>query len=148
MDVKCQCGAVHFRTSTPAPIDLYHCHCLECRKQSASAFGTSAIFPAAGIFPLSPSLSAHLGLWSRPGGEESQGRKTMDCYFCKVCGVRVLHRIRRDESEGEDTGQGTVSVKGGCVEGLDWKGGKHIFCRSALLPIPEGAERWEGSPFN
>lgn len=142
MDVRCQCGAVHFRTSTATPIALYHCHCLECRKQSASAFGTSAIFPSDGIFPLSPALSSALSLWSRPGGEESGGRRTMDCYFCKVCGVRVFHRIRDEEGEGRPT----VSVKGGCVEGLDWKGGKHIFCRSAVVDIPEGAERWEGPP--
>lgn len=143
MDVKCQCGTISFHTPTPQPMALYHCHCLECRKQSASAFGTSAIFPADGIFPFSDDLASNLGLWCRPGGEESAGKSIMDCYFCKVCGVRVMHRIR-----GEDgVAKGTVSVKGGCVEGLSWEGGKHIFCRSAVVPIPEGAERWEGSPF-
>lgn len=143
MDVKCQCGTVSFRTSTPQPIDLYHCHCLECRKQSASAFGTSAIFSAEGIFPLSADLSSKLAVWSRPGGEESQGKTTMNCYFCKVCGVRIMHRDV--DAKGEWV-KGTVSVKGGCVEGLDWRAGKHIFCRSAVVPIPEGAERWEAGP--
>lgn len=66
----------------------------------------------------------------------------MDCYFCKNCGVRVFHRIRNpDGSERE-----TVSVKGGCIEGLDWTGAKHIFARSAVFPIPEGAVRYEAGP--
>lgn len=142
MDVRCQCGTIHFRTSTPSPLDLYHCHCLHCRAQSASAFGTSAIFPASAIFPLSPELSANLGVWNRPGGEESGGKTTTDCYFCKVCGVRIMHRTRgEDGKEGE-----RVSVKGGVVQGLEWTGGKHIFCRSAVVPIPEGVERWEAGP--
>lgn len=142
MEVRCQCGTIAFHTSTPAPLDLYHCHCTECRTQSASAFGTSAIFPATGIFPLSASLAANLGLWSRPGGDESGGRRTTDCYFCKVCGVRVMHRSRgEDGSVGEN-----VAVKGGLVQGMDWRGATHIFVRSAVVPIPEGAERYEAGP--
>ena len=61
----------------------------------------------------------------------------MDCYFCKVCGTRVAH-VRR--------GGKAVSVKGGCIEGLDWEGAKHIFVRSAVVPIPEEAEKWEADP--
>ena len=66
----------------------------------------------------------------------------MDCYFCKKCGVRVMHR-RRDADGSE---RGLVIIKGGCVEGLDWKGGIHIFTRSAVMPIPEGAESFEAGP--
>lgn len=66
----------------------------------------------------------------------------MDCYFCKDCGTRVLHRSR--DKEGSE--RGTVSIKGGCVEGLDWEGGIHIFTRSAVMPIPEGAKQFEGPP--
>lgn len=65
----------------------------------------------------------------------------MDCYFCNTCGVRVFHRIRDEDG----TERSTVSVKGGCIEGLDWSSGKHIFTRSAVVPIPEGAERWQAS---
>ena len=136
MNVSCQCGAIAFITPTPAPISLYHCHCTECRAQSSSAFGTSAIFPAAGIFPLSPELVSKLSVWTRPANE---GR-TMDCYFCKACGVRVMHRIR----EADGTEKETVVVKGGLVEGLKWEGAGHIYVRSAVVPVPEGVERWEG----
>ena len=43
----CQCGAVRYQLSAE-PVALYVCHCRECRRQSASAFGISVrIRPAA-----------------------------------------------------------------------------------------------------
>jgi len=138
MEVRCQCGAVSFHTPTAAPLSIYHCHCTECQKQSSSAFGTSAIYPATGLFPLAPELREKLGCWTRPSKE---GR-TMDCYFCKACGVRMFHRIR----EADGTERETVSIKGGAVQGLSFEGAKHIYVESAVVPIPEGAERWETTP--
>ena len=67
MNVSCQCGSVRFKTPTPAPIDLFHCHCGECQKQSSSAFGTSAIFPVAGLFPLEAKLESQLERGRGPG---------------------------------------------------------------------------------
>jgi hypothetical protein len=119
-------------------MSVYHCHCTECQKQSSSAFGTSAIFPAQGLFPLSDELKAKLGCWTRPTKE---GR-TMDCYFCKNCGVRIMHRIREPDGRERDT----VSIKGGLVQGLRFEGAKHIYVRSAVMEIPPGAERWEATP--
>jgi len=49
MQASCQCGAIAFKTPLPKPLAVYICHCDECRRQSSSAFGCSAIFPA---FPL------------------------------------------------------------------------------------------------
>ncbi|KAK3303001.1 Mss4-like protein [Chaetomium strumarium] len=139
MEVTCQCKTISFTTPTAEPLAVYVCHCTECRAQSASAFGTSAIFPAEpGLFPLPPELASRLQVWTRP--TDSGG--TMDCYFCRVCGVRVMHRIRgADGTERE-----TVSIKGGLVKGLSWKGAAHIFTRSAVVDVPEGVERWEGAP--
>src|SRR3569833_1308225 len=110
MRVSCQCGSVAFDTSAAAPLAVYHCHCTECQKQTSSAFGTSAIFPAAGIFPLSPALRDQLALYVRPGSRVKSGRD-MDCYFCKTCGSRVMHRIRDQGGTERDT----VSIKGGLV---------------------------------
>lgn len=138
MDVRCQCGTVTFKTPTPEPMAIYHCHCTECQKQSSSAFGTSVVFPAQGLFPIAADLMAKLGCWTRP---TKQGR-TMDCYFCKVCGVRIMHRIR--ESDGEE--RETAIIKGGVIEGLRFDGAKHIFVRSAVVEIPEGAEKWDAEP--
>lgn len=64
----------------------------------------------------------------------------MRCYFCNVCGSRLVHA--RD-------GVGSVSVKGGCLTKLDpqmIKRAVHIWTREALVEIPEGAVRFEGEP--
>lgn len=128
MQASCQCGAVKFKTPTPEPLDLYHCHCIECRKQSSSAFGTSAIFPA---FPLPDNLP--LSCYTR----KTDSGGLLDCYFCMICGARVLHSRQ---------GKKTVSVKGGCLEGLDWSKAKHIWCSRAVVKIPEGVQRWDKEP--
>jgi hypothetical protein len=43
-------------------------------------------------------------------------------------------------------GKNVVSVKGGCLEGLDYKTAIHIWTKSAMVPIPEGAESHDGEP--
>ncbi|KAI0010663.1 Mss4-like protein [Xylariaceae sp. FL0662B] len=138
LTVRCQCGTVSFPTPSAKPITLFHCHCTECQKQSGSAFGTSAIYPAAGLFPLAAELEAKLGLYSR----RTDKGGTMDCYFCASCGSRLFHRI----VDPDGTPRPTVSIKGGCVEGLDWAGGAHIYVRSAVLKIPPEWEQYETVP--
>ena len=139
LQISCQCGHISFPSPSAKPLDLYFCHCTECRAQSASAFGTSAIFPSSPLFPLSNDLKSKLRIWSR---QSSKGT-TKDCYFCPECGVRIMH-INRPLPDG--TGGETVSIKGGVIQGLEWNGAKHIWCRSAVVPIPDGAERWEMEP--
>ncbi|KAJ4206007.1 CENP-V/GFA domain-containing protein [Fusarium falciforme] len=136
MNVSCQCGAIQMTASRPEPIDVYCCHCLECQKQSASAFGTSAIFPAEGMWPLPDEVRSRLGLWTRP----ADSGNTVECYFCKNCGVRVIHRSILPDGNPKPT----LSVKGGLVEGLKWDAPKHIFTRTARVPFPEGSD--PGSP--
>ena len=126
MDVSCQCGNITFKTPLSAPLSLNICHCLECRKQSASAFGTSATFPK---FDFPPGLSC----FSRP----ARAGKAMKCYFCPRCGSRLVHAV---------DGEQTVRIKGGCIDGLDWTKAIHIWCKRAVVPIPEGVERWEEDP--
>lgn len=46
----------------------------------------------------------------------------LDCYFCKKCGSRIIH-----STPGKDI----VSIKGGCIEGLDWTDAIHIWCKRA-----------------
>jgi hypothetical protein len=132
MDVSCACGSVQFTTPTSAPIALYHCHCLDCRKQSASAFGTSAMFP---FFEL-PDNDA-ITYFDRLC---DSGRKQR-CYFCQSCGSRIMHVYVLEKGRPE-----VVTVKGGLIEGLDWTGWIHLFCRTAVVPIPEGAKRFEAEP--
>ncbi|KAI0835911.1 Mss4-like protein [Hypoxylon sp. FL0890] len=139
LTVRCQCGNVSFPTPTAKPISLFHCHCTECQKQTGSAFGTSAIFTAEGLFPLAPDLAAKLRLYSRYSAEKG---RSLDCYFCPECGSRMFHRI----IDGDGTPRSTVSIKGGCIEGLDWSGAFHIFMRSAVMKIPAEWEQYEALP--
>ncbi|TDZ13356.1 hypothetical protein C8034_v004668 [Colletotrichum sidae] len=110
MDARCQCGAVAFKTPLEKPLRLYICHCEECKRQTGSAFGTSAIFPK---FQLPP--ADLLGVYARP----------------TASGV-TLYCLPQNKN--------VVSVKGGCLEGLDWKTAVHIWTNNAMVPIPEGAE--------
>jgi len=141
MRVVCQCGSVAFDTPTDKPLAVYHCHCLECQKQSASAFGTSAIFPAQGLFPLSAGLRDRLTLYKRPASRAFSGHD-MDCYFCSTCGSRVMHVAVDDDGRPRLT----VSIKGGLVEGLDWSAATHIWTDRAVVEIPAGRETYPGSP--
>ncbi|KAI1801248.1 Mss4-like protein [Daldinia bambusicola] len=138
LTVRCQCGYISFPTPTPRPTTLYHCHCVSCQLQSGSAFGTSAIFPTAGLFPLPPSLSSRLKVFRRP----TNAGRSAECYFCPECGCRVMHRI----VGADGTPRASVSVKGGCVAGLEWEGAAHIFVREAVLKIPREWEQYEGLP--
>ena len=138
--VACQCGAVSFKAPLPKPGQVFVCHCTECRKQSASAFGTSAFIPADSVFPLPPELEAKLNRWDRA----CDSGNTMECYFCKTCGVRVIHRPILPDG----TPKPNVSIKGGVMEDLSWEGAKWIYTRSAVVPIPPDVEQWPTSPTN
>ncbi|KAF7543459.1 hypothetical protein G7Z17_g10732 [Cylindrodendrum hubeiense] len=111
MEARCQCGSVSFTTPLPQPLALYICHCSECRRQTSSAFGTSAIFPSFSL-PETDLLSCY-------------------SYFCRICGTRLIHTTPT---------KNVVSVKGGCLEGLNWDRAIHIWTKTAMVPIPESSE--------
>jgi hypothetical protein len=128
----CQCGAVRYEI-TATPEALFICHCRECRKQSASAFGMSLIVLKSG-FRLT---AGKPGTWSRP----TDSGRVLDCRFCPDCGSRVWH-----ERAGSAA---TISVKGGSLDQpLDFAEGVHIWT-SRKLPgfnIPEDAEQFPAEP--
>jgi hypothetical protein len=192
MQASCQCGLIQFTIPYDSPLDLYACHCTQCRAQSASAFGVSARFKrfelpfslnssdytlpdteveAASLGNLETSETslplttkakekeetdikgkeekrlrydpAEVGVYSR--GPTGTGF-ILDCFFCRICGVRLVH-----SSEGKET----VNVKAGCIKsGLDWtmggKGLKQIWCGEAVVPVEVvrawGGEMWVGEP--
>ncbi|KAI2604601.1 hypothetical protein GGR54DRAFT_644414 [Hypoxylon sp. NC1633] len=51
-----------------------------------------------------------------------------------------------DREKRLSKGKNVVSVKGGCLEGLDWKSAIHIWTKSAMIPIPEGSESYSEEP--
>ncbi|KAK3323828.1 Mss4-like protein [Cercophora scortea] len=142
LPVSCECGYIQFRTPSSKPAGMAHCHCTNCQKQSASAFGTSLYFPAAQVFPLPAALEAKLSVFTHP----TDSGNTMHCYFCPRCGVRMLHACILPDGSRRDK----VSFKAGTVDAgcLDWKGmkAKHIFTRSAVIELLPEWECYETYP--
>ncbi|SCU79495.1 LADA_0B01068g1_1 [Lachancea dasiensis] len=130
--VLCQCGTISFRASRPKPLAVFICHCTECQKQSASAFGSSYIFPSEGLWPLPDDIRQQLGIWKR----KTDSGNTLECYFCKTCGVRILHRSILPDGKPKPT----VTIKAGCVEGFTLDGARHIYTRSAVVPVPADSD--------
>ncbi len=127
----CQCGAARYAVAAE-PLALYVCHCTECRRQSASAFGLSVIVPAA-AFRLT---SGDVATWSRP---TDAGRR-LDCAFCRVCGSRLFHT---------NPGRATISLKGGGLDTPpDLSAAVHIWTSRKLagVVIPDGAVQLSGEP--
>ncbi|MDO9600064.1 MAG: GFA family protein [Azoarcus sp.] len=128
----CQCGAVRYAL-TGEPLKIVVCHCRECRKQSASAFGVS-------VFVARTQLHLTRGtpkLWSRP----TDSGNTLICAFCAECGSRLWHqRVSTPE---------TISVKGGSLDDpVDLRTAIHIWT-ARMLPgiiVPHDAVRFPGEP--
>ncbi len=128
----CQCGTVRYALSGE-PLALYVCHCLECRKQSASAFGMSLQVRCADLVLTGGTPR----FWSR--GADSGAR--VDCAFCPDCGSRLWHQ----QGEAPET----VTVKAGSLdEPVDAMPAIHIWVKRKLLGIviPEGAARFDEEP--
>ena len=128
----CQCGAVRYET-VDEPTELYVCHCLECRKQSASAFGISFIVPRRDITVTQGTPR----FWSRPA--DSGGR--VNCAFCPDCGSRLWHEDAADPAR--------ASIKGGTLdEAPDITSVDHIWTKRKMpgVVIPDGARRFPEEP--
>lgn len=126
----CQCGAVRYEIRGQ-PLAVYICHCLECRKQSASAFGISVRVRRAD-FTL---LSGTTRVWSRP----TDSGRVLDCLFCPECGSRVWHEPGGGTSE-------YVTVKGGSLdEPVDVSAATHGWVKRKLpgIVIPDGAPQFQ-----
>lgn len=128
----CQCGAVRYE-SAGEPLALYVCHCTECRKQSASAFGMSFLVPRAGFRV----TRGNPKVWTRLA---DSGRQ-LHCFFCPECGSRVWH-----EREGIAE---TVTIKAGSLdEPVDFSTAIHIWTSRKLpgLQIPQAARQFPEEP--
>jgi hypothetical protein len=126
----CQCGAVRFTVKSER-LWAYACHCTQCQKQSASAFGLAVPVRREDFHVEGPT-----SYWSR---STFSGGRT-DCHFCTDCGSRVFHAGSRGQ---------IVTVKGGAFDDVsDLEPRAHLWT-SMKLPwtlIPEGAEQYETQP--
>lgn len=129
---RCQCGAVRYECASE-PFAVIACHCTECRKQSASAFGLSHPVARDG-FRLIKGIPS---FWSRLSGSGIEIR----CAFCPDCGSRLW-------DEPQDAPD-IVVLKGGSLdEPLDLAEAIHIWTRSKLpgVIIPAGAKQFPREP--
>jgi hypothetical protein len=127
----CQCGAARY-TIAAAPLALFACHCRECQKQSASAFGMSLIVKRAAVTLTQGETRA----WSR----KADSGTTVVCVFCTACGTRLWHA-----REGFDI----VSIKGGSLDTpLDFSRAIHCWTSRKLpgVVIPAGARQFPKEP--
>ena len=131
MEGGCQCGGIRYAVDGEA-LGLFVCHCTECRRQSASAFGISVDVPAAAL----RLVRGETRTWSRP---TAHGR--LVCHFCPACGGRLWHVA--------DPPDGTVTVRGGSIDiPPDLSQAVHIWTASKLpgVVIPSDAEEHPGDP--
>ncbi|PZD71825.1 hypothetical protein C1752_04527 [Acaryochloris thomasi RCC1774] len=84
---RCQCGQVRYEIRAE-PLTVYACHCRECQRQSASAFGMSMPVPRAAVILLQGTPKQ----WSRTS---DSGREVV-CFFCGECGTRLFHNPTRN----------------------------------------------------
>jgi hypothetical protein len=128
----CQCGAVRYE-STGAQVGLYVCHCRECRRQSASAFGISVVVSQAGFRVVRGTPRT----WSRP----TDSGHLLDCAFCGDCGSRLWHQRRGAHA--------TLNIKGGSLDQPPNLGeAVHIWTarRLAGVLLPDGAVQFPFEP--
>jgi hypothetical protein len=128
---QCQCGGVAYAVAG-APLEVFVCHCRECRRQSASAFGISVMVRAADLTVVRGTPKS----WWRP----TDSGNMLECRFCPDCGTRLFHA-----SPARDT----VAVKGGSLDvAPDLSGATHIWTARKLagVVIPPGAPCFPGEP--
>ncbi|MET0527753.1 MAG: GFA family protein [Microvirga sp.] len=128
----CQCGEVRYEVVGP-PGETYVCHCRECQKQSASAFGISVMARSADVRLLKGQLQS----WSR----STDTGRTLACFFCRSCGSRVWHG---DKDQAEE-----ISIKGGSFDdSVDLTDAIHIWTAGKLpeVIVPETAQQFPEEP--
>ena len=127
----CQCGAVRYELSAE-PLALYVCHCRECRRQSASAFGISVIAPRAAL-----RLTARHAPLLVPAHRQRQHPALR-----LLPGLRLAPVARGRRARGQHQGRLARRARRTC-------GPRCISGPSRMLPgivLPEGAVSFPGEP--
>lgn len=117
----CQCGGVRYRLEC-APGRLTACHCLDCQRQSGSAFGLSLDVPPDGLRLLSGEVQTFVVI--------CDSGRSKECAFCGACGTRIYHR-----------GEWGISVKAGTLDDTsNLRPEAHYWTkrRQPWVQIPEG----------
>jgi hypothetical protein len=98
----CQCGAVRYAIDAQ-PLTVLACHCGECQKQSASAFGMTMPVPRESL-RITKGEPAH---WSRT----ADSGNVVGGVLCATCGSRLYH---------EPANKALLNVKAGTLDDTGW----------------------------
>ena len=98
----CQCGAVRYEIDAE-PLTVIACHCTECQRQTASAFGMTIPVPRESL-KITKGTPAH---WERT----AESGNIVGAAFCADCGVRLYH---------EPANRALLNVKPGTLDDASW----------------------------
>lgn len=117
----CLCGTVRFRAEG-APVNVNHCHCLQCQRVSGAAMATWAAWPVAAV---------HIEQGTARGFASSPGVRRS---FCADCGSTLFW---------QRTGAGatTIDVAAGSLDSPDGlQPSEHLYGKSRRpwLPLADG----------
>ncbi len=117
---ECQCGKVKYSVQGDVH-SLNVCHCLDCQKQSGSAFGMSLIIEPDNFQLSSGELSTFLTT-------AASGREKT-CGFCPNCGVRIYNAT-----------SALMAIKAGTLDDTSrLKPAAHYWTKSkqSWMPLPD-----------
>jgi hypothetical protein len=98
----CQCGNIRYRLEG-GPFEVVACHCIDCQRQSGSAFGMSLALKPDQFVLISGKLKNFI--------VTTDGGRTKTCAFCPACGTRIHHRSTRGLSVKAGTLDDTSGLK-------------------------------------
>jgi hypothetical protein len=98
----CQCGALRYEIDAE-PLTVIACHCIQCQRQSASAFGMTVPVPRAALRV----VKGKPARWSRI----AESGNELGAVFCPDCGVRLYH---------EPANKAFLNVKAGTFDDTGW----------------------------
>ncbi|KAI4649298.1 hypothetical protein J4E93_003614 [Alternaria ventricosa] len=86
----CYCGAVQlaFPTTAPGLVDIFVCHCTDCRKITASAFTSAFIVAASAV----KHIRGQDNLKKFSQSQTTASGQAMTNYFCDTCGT-LMYRL-------------------------------------------------------
>ncbi len=128
----CQCGRIRYEIQAE-PFAIYVCHCRECQRQSASAFGMSMPVSRKALVI----LKGEPKQWSRM----SENGREVICFFCSDCGTRLFHNPTRNPN--------ITNIKPGTLDDTSWlKPVGNLWTRSAQpwIKCSEEMLNYEGQP--
>lgn len=128
----CQCGALRYEFSGQ-PIVVVACHCLDCQRQSGSAFGLSMVVRRDAFRWHSGNPATFL--------TKADSGIPKKCVFCPACGTRIYNAL--------DSMPDTFNLKPGTLDDTSWfEVSFHVWTKrkQPWLVIPDGCRTFDANP--